>query len=131
MDLDPLSGPAVAAAISALVAGTAGEADKIAWGSLAALVHRTFGRGSPPDNLVGGECDAGVVDALSRELASRAESDPVFAEALRSWVSSASSSPGGGEVRNVIAGEAYIEGNVVQTRSVFGSVTFGGPGVPG
>jgi hypothetical protein len=131
MDLDSLGVPSIAAAISALVTGAGGQAGENAWQNLAALVRRTFGRGSPPDRIVSGEYDVGVVEALSRELASRAASDPTFADALRSWMSNVPSSEvGGGEVYNVIGGEAYVEGNVVQTRDVFGSITFGGPSIP-
>lgn len=129
MDLDPLGIPAIAAAVSALVAGTAGEAGKSAWENLVVLVRRTFGRGSTPDRLVSGERGTGMVESLSRELASRAESDAAFADALRSWISNASPDPRG-DVHNVIAGESYVEGNVVQTRDVYGSIIFGGPGFP-
>jgi hypothetical protein len=129
VDLDPSSVPALVAVITAVLAGTAGEAGAHVWNSLVQLVRRTFGSGSAERDLVDQRPDAASIDILSRHLAARARTDPVFADALRSWASTAAPATGGdATVTNVVSGEAYIEGNVVQTRDVFGSITFGGTG---
>lgn len=121
MDLDPLSVPAVVAVLSAVLAATAGEAGTSLWDSLTALVRRWFGNDSAPAGIVGSRPDAEGVDALAAALTARAAADPAFAEALRGWSSQVPTS----DVTNLIGGEAYIEGDVVQARDVHGSITFG------
>ncbi|SBW28828.1 hypothetical protein FDG2_6051 [Candidatus Protofrankia californiensis] len=128
VDLDPLNASAITATISAILGGAAGEAGRNAWESLATLVRRAFGRGSPPDDIVDHAPSDEEVEALARELAARARTDPGFGEALRSWASHMSPPPSDNDrVLNMITGDAYVEGNVVQARDVAGSIVFGTP----
>ncbi len=128
VDLDPLSASAIAATISAVLGGAAGEAGRGAWESLATLVRRAFEHGSPPDDIVDHAPSDEEVETLAWELAARARTDPGFAEALRSWASQASPlPPDSGRVLNTITGDAYVEGNVVQARDIAGSIVFGAP----
>ncbi|ORT49025.1 hypothetical protein KBI5_14870 [Frankia sp. KB5] len=125
--------PALVATITAVLAGTASEAGAHVWNSLVDLVRRTFGAGSRERELVESDltdeedADAESVDDLARHLAARALLDPDFADALRSWTTSAQSTPtGDGSVTNIVGGNARIDGGLLQARDVHGSITLGG-----
>ncbi len=134
MDLDPLSVPALIATLTAVLAGTAGEAGAHVWHSLVGLIHRAFGADSPARDLAerdpaGLEPDPAAVETLSRHLAARALLDPAFAEALRSWAASATPEEDtAGSVTNVVGDHARVDGGLVQTRNVYGNITLGGTG---
>ncbi|MCK9894424.1 hypothetical protein [Frankia sp. AgB32] len=131
-----MSVPALVAVITAVLAGTASEAGVQVWNALRSLVGRAFGSGSTPDELVerdlaGPEADAGAIETLSRHLAARALLDPDFADALRAWTATATATAGedaAGSVTNIVGDQAHIEGGLVQTRDVYGSITLGGAG---
>ncbi|WP_131802196.1 hypothetical protein [Parafrankia soli] len=134
MDLDPLSVPALVAALTAVLAGTAGEAGAQVWQSLVGLIRRTFGSGSPARDLVEREpsdleADTNAVQTLSLFLAAQALHDPAFAEALRSWTANVTPDEGtAGSVTNIVGDHARVDGGLVQTRTVYGNITLGGAG---
>ncbi|WP_261564543.1 hypothetical protein [Frankia gtarii] len=129
MDLDPLSVPALAAVLSAVLAGTTSEAGSAAWRALIGLVRRSFGMGPVQERIVRDDLNSADVDVLARELSERAGSDPTFAAALRRWSAEASAFTGKNDsVTNQIGGEALVEGDVVQARDISGPITFGNRG---
>ncbi|MCM3886808.1 hypothetical protein [Frankia sp. R82] len=133
MDLDPLSVPALVATLTAVLAGTAGEAGVQAWHALAGLVQRMFGSGSPARDLTERdpgalEPDPAAVETLARHLAARALTDPVFAAALQSWAASTASVDAPGSVTNIVDGNARVDGGLVQTHTIHGNITLGGSG---
>ncbi|RJL31000.1 hypothetical protein [Bailinhaonella thermotolerans] len=112
---------ALAAIISALAGGAAGEAGKSAWNSLTALVRRRFGDDSaelerrPPDEAAAG-------------LVWRAGADPEFGEALAEWMRDASALvQQRRDVTNTISGDARVTGPVIQAGDIHGSINLGGP----
>ncbi|MCM3923851.1 hypothetical protein ND748_19530 [Frankia sp. AiPs1] len=126
MDLDPLSVPALAALMSAVLAGTTSEAGGAVWRALVGLVRRSFGAGPLQERIVRDELDSADVDFLAQALADRADSDPAFAAALRRWSAQATAVAGGNDsVTNQIGGDAVIEGDVIQARDISGPITFG------
>jgi hypothetical protein len=100
--------------------GVGGEAGQAAWAGLSSLVRRAFGR-EPDRPPVSDEASAG---ALAAELLERARRDPEFAAELRAWFAEAETA-GGGNVENVIQGDAQVRGPVVQARDIHGSISFG------
>ncbi|MCL9759114.1 hypothetical protein [Frankia sp. AiPa1] len=127
-----MSVPALIATLTALFAGTAGEAGAQVWQSLVGLIRRTFGSGSPARDLVEREpaeleADPNAIQTLSLVLAAQALHDPAFAEALRSWTAAVTPDEGAaGSVTNVVGDHARVDGGLVQTRTVYGNITLGG-----
>jgi hypothetical protein len=134
VDLDPLSVPALVATLTAVLAGTAGEAGTQVWQSLVGLLRRTFRSGTPGRDLAEREpadldADPNAVRTLSRLLAAQAIHDPAFAEALRSWAATVTpDKDAAGSVTNIVGDHARVDGGLVQTRTVYGNITFGGTG---
>ncbi|MEV7009969.1 hypothetical protein [Streptosporangium sp. NPDC051022] len=115
----------LAAIVSALIGGAAGEAGKGAWTSLTTLVRRRFGGDSAElaELEQAGPDDSHEIAGL---LVDRGESDPRFREELTSWVSeTARTIRQSHDVSNTISGEARIHGNVIQAGDVFGSINLG------
>src|SRR4051794_14938397 len=121
--------------------GVGGEAGEGAWAGVGLLAPRAFGRGAgrPPaddEGTAGGRAAGGglgsrargawgreparppandevTAGALAAELLERARRDPEFAAELRAWFADAER-VGGGNVENVISGDAQVQGPVVQ-----------------
>ncbi|PZG40962.1 hypothetical protein C1I98_22245 [Spongiactinospora gelatinilytica] len=123
--MDPSIIPALAAVISAVVGGAAGEAGKSAWTSLTSLVRRRFGRETAAELEPGANSTS---TEMAEDLVNRAGADPEFARALAAWMSETSRvvQQQKHDVVNVIGGEARITGPVVQAGDVFGSINLGG-----
>lgn len=120
-----LTASALAAVLTQVADTVGGEAGQAAWASLRSLVRRAFGR--EPERL---PADGEAAGALASELVERARRDPEFAAELRAWFADAER-VGGGNVENVIQGDAHVQGPVVQARDVHGGISFGtGPAVP-
>ncbi|SEH04083.1 hypothetical protein SAMN05444920_1573 [Nonomuraea solani] len=123
--MDPSVIPTLAAVISAIVGGAAGEAGKNAWASLTALIRRRFGD------------DDAVVSAIERAetrpaaetaeiIAVRAAADPTFEEELRHWTTeTVRFVQSRHDVSNTISGDARVTGPVLQAGDVHGSINFG------
>jgi hypothetical protein len=123
--MDPSVIPPLAAVISAIVGGAAGEVGKNAWTSLTTLVRRRFGD------------DAAVTSAVERAgtqtaqetadiITSHAATDPVFHEALDRWtVETAHLIQSRHDVSNTINGNAKITGPVLQAGDIYGSIRLG------
>ena len=122
--MDPSVIPTLAAVISAIVGGAAGEVGKNAWTSLTGLVRRRFG-----DDAVAAIETAQTPELTAESLAERAQADPAFAEALTSWTTeTARLVQIKHDVTNTISGNARITGPVLQAGDVFGSINFGKSG---
>lgn len=128
--VDPISVASLAAAITAVVQRTAGEAGKQAWNTLAKLVQKSFGRHSPPCaelELIGSSPDEEQrILELASVLAGRAREQPSFADELAMWLANVEGY-NEGEVANVVAGRARVQGPVLQGRNFTGSIIFGAP----
>ncbi|GGM69880.1 hypothetical protein GCM10010106_15120 [Thermopolyspora flexuosa] len=126
--MDPIV-PTLAAILTALVGGAAGEAGKSAWESLAALVRRRFGRDRQALEAVA-RPDAVAPGELASLLGERAAADPEFRAALERWLAEAgpvARRAAGDPVNdtvNIVSG--HVGGNVIQAREIHGSITFGG-----
>ena len=119
--MDPSVIPALAAVISAIVGGAAGEVGKNAWTSLTGLVRRRFG-----DDAVAAIDTARTPEESARSLVERAQADPEFGETLASWTAeTARLVQTKHDVSNTISGDARITGPVLQAGDVFGSINFG------
>ncbi|WP_436758137.1 hypothetical protein [Streptosporangium sp. V21-05] len=115
----------LAAIISALIGGAAGEAGKNAWASLATLARHRFGRDSTEVAALE-QATSDSPQEVAGILVDRARSDPEFGESLASWTSETDRIiRQSSDVSNTIGGDARIHGNVVQTGTVFGSINFG------
>ncbi|MEU4230937.1 hypothetical protein AB0F17_42165 [Nonomuraea sp. NPDC026600] len=122
--MDPSVIPALAAVISAIVGGAAGEVGKNAWTSLTGLVRRRFG-----DDAVAAIETAQTPEETAQNLLERAQLDPAFAETLTSWTAeTARLVQTKHDVTNTISGDARITGPVLQAGDVFGSINFGKSG---
>ncbi|WP_155357320.1 hypothetical protein [Acrocarpospora macrocephala] len=120
----------IAALISAVAGGVAGEVGKNAWTSLASLVRRRYGDHSR---------ELAAVEAASPESASSetapdisgllvewARTDADFGEALTTWAAQTAETIGQShDIANTISGDARIQGTVIQAGDVFGSITIG------
>lgn len=125
--MDPSVIPTLAAVISAIIGGAAGEAGKNAWTSLTALVRGRFGD------------DAAVTSAIERAgtrpaeetaeiIAGHAATDPAFEESLGRWTAeTVRLIQSKHDVSNTVGGDARITGPVVQAGDVFGSINLGKP----
>lgn len=115
----------LAAIISALIGGAAGEAGKSAWTSLTTLARHRFG----PDSTEVAVLERTTADdseEIAGILVDRAEADPGFKESLASWTSETSRIiQQSHEVSNTISGEAQIHGHVIQAGNIFGSINLG------
>lgn len=122
--MDPSVIPALAAVISAIVGGAAGEAGKNAWTSLTGLVRRRFG-----DDAVAAIETAQTPEETARSLVERAQEDAEFGQNLTSWTTeTARLVQTKHDVSNTISGDARITGPVLQAGDVFGSINFGRSG---
>jgi hypothetical protein len=131
--VDPISVAALTAAITAVAQGTASEAGKQAWNALTRLVHKAFGRHSPPS------ADLEVLEAspdqkhriveLATVLASRAREQHSFADELATWLINTKGDVNRSEdkVTNTVSGYAQVQGPVVQGRDFTAPITFGAP----
>ncbi|WP_204030528.1 hypothetical protein [Sinosporangium siamense] len=115
---------ALAAIVSALLGGVAGEAGRSAWMSLSTLVRNRFGGDSAAVAAVERGEDA---EEITGVLVEEARSDPEFAESLDAWARQAGSIvEQRQQVSNVISGDAHVTGTVIQAGNVFGGIHLGG-----
>ncbi|MEV4080321.1 hypothetical protein AB0J43_08535 [Nonomuraea fuscirosea] len=123
--MDPDMVPTLAAIVSAIVGGTAGEAGKQAWVSLAALVRRRFG---------GDDSAVAILESpvrrqpeeITQVLVDRAHADPGFESALAKWMTdTVHLIQHTHVVHNSIGGNARIDGPVIQAGDVSGSIYLG------
>jgi hypothetical protein len=131
--VEPITAAVLATAVVPLVTGVAGEAGKQAWTSLANLVRRTFKGDSAPvraiAELEAAPTDQARIDAAAAALAQEAGHDAGFAVQLASWLDTAREvSFADHRVTNIVAGEAHVQGPVVQARDISGPITFGDSG---
>ncbi|WP_188192159.1 hypothetical protein [Nonomuraea sp. SYSU D8015] len=119
--MDPSVIPTLAAVISAIVGGAAGEVGKNAWTSLTALVRRRFGDDAPAVAAL-----EGPPEEVTRALVDHAQADSEFQQALTKWtVDTARLIQSKHDVSNTIGGEARISGPVIQAGDVYGSINLG------
>ncbi|MFC7592060.1 hypothetical protein ACFQYP_56330 [Nonomuraea antimicrobica] len=117
----------MAAVISAIIGGAAGEAGKGAWTSLTTLVRRRFGDDDTVTAAIE-RAETRPVEETAQIIANYATDDPAFAEELRRWsAESARLVQSKHDVSNTISGDARITGPVLQTGDVFGSINLGNP----
>jgi hypothetical protein len=116
-----LTASVLTAVLMRVAEGVGGEAGQAAWAGLSSLARRALGRepARPPAT------DEAGARELAAELLERARRDPEFATELRAWFAEAER-VGGGNVENVISGDAQVQGPVVQARDIHGSISFGG-----
>ncbi|GES26303.1 hypothetical protein Aple_092020 [Acrocarpospora pleiomorpha] len=115
----------IAALLSALAGGVAGEVGKTAWTSLTSLVRRRFGDNSRELAAVEATSPETAPD-ISDLLVEWAHTDADFGEALTSWAAQTAENIGQShDVTNTISGNARIQGPVIQAGDVFGSITLG------
>lgn len=132
--MDPLTTSALASTITALLAGTAGEAGKSTWATLTSAVHRIFGSESPQaaastaaELAVTGQdsADQTAVNVAAAQLLAGAERDPAFAALLRDWHTDAAAVvQGSHSTTNVVSGNARVHA-LNQGRDVQGNINFG------
>ncbi|WP_345567072.1 hypothetical protein [Nonomuraea rosea] len=123
--MDPSVIPTLAAVVTAIVGGAAGEAGKNAWTSLTALVRRRFGDDAPAAaalELTG----AHSPEAITQILVDHAKADAEFGQALSTWTTDATHLvQHKHDVSNTIGGDAHISGPVIQAGDVLGSINIG------
>lgn len=125
--MDPNLIPTLAAIISAIAGGAAGEAGKQAWTSLTRLVRRRFGDHAPAAL----EHPGAQPDEITRILVDHAKTDADFEQALTAWTTNTLHLIQHDKVvRNTISGDAHISGSVVQAGDIGGSIQFGTPHRP-
>ncbi|MGH3774442.1 MAG: hypothetical protein ACRDRR_01700 [Pseudonocardiaceae bacterium] len=131
--IDPISVTSLTAAITAVANGTASEAGKQAWNALTGLVHKAFGRHSPPSTdleVVGSSPSQEYrILELSTILASRAREQRSFADELATWLTDAKRDLdfSEGKIINTVSGHAQVQGPVFQGRDFTAPITFGAP----
>ena len=128
--LDPITTTALATVVTGLANGATGEAGRQVWGTLVSTVRDWFDRDSAPAQAVaeleGPPVDRADAERVASVLADAAEQHPQFAERLGAWMQDARRiTTGDHNVSNEISGNAHIQGPVVQTRDVYGSINFG------
>ncbi len=134
--VDPVSVTLLAGAITAMATGAGGEAGKQAWTSLTALVHKAFGRHSPPEAtltaLEAAPDDQGQATTLATVLTDHADKNRSFAAELRTWLGDARRilQLSDDQVTNIIGGSAQVHGPVFQGRDFTGPISFGTPPLP-
>jgi hypothetical protein len=125
---------AAIALLSAAASSTATEAGRAAWESLVALGRRVTGRGGEAAPAVPESVDPRddeAVRVLTGRLADRARADADVAAELCRWAEThraaleVDQSDRRGDVHNEIAGNATIEGPVIQARDIHGGINFG------
>jgi hypothetical protein len=122
--MDIVSTSALAGVVSQVLGGTAGEAGKQAWDGLVTLVRRLRpGTGTETALATAVSGDNAGIARTSQALVDAAAADPVFAAALDGWYRQTVTLVGG-DVTNVISGNARIGGNVIQARDISGPITF-------
>jgi hypothetical protein len=129
--MDPITASALTAVLLKVGEGVTSEAGKQLWEKFTGVVKGAFGRTAPEVSaareLEAGNADRGQVEALAQVLAAQSERDPELAEDLRAWIAEVEQrSPNGGDVTNIISGNAKVRGNVLQTRDVHGNINLGG-----
>ncbi|MEQ4716038.1 hypothetical protein [Nonomuraea sp. B19D2] len=123
--MDPSVIPTLAAVISAIVGGAAGEAGKNAWTSLTALIRRRFGDDVAVTSAIE-RAESRPPEETAEIIAAHAAADPSFQEALDRWtVETARLIQSKHDVSNTISGNARITGPVLQAGDVFGSINLG------
>ncbi|TDE39937.1 hypothetical protein E1295_32550 [Nonomuraea mesophila] len=123
--MDPSTIPTLAAIVSAIVGGAAGEAGKHAWTSLTALVRRRFGDGDAAVAALE-QIDAQSPEEVTKVLVDHAKADAEFEQALIAWTTNTMHFiQYEHDVHNTIAGHAHISGPVIQAGDVLGSINFG------
>ncbi|MEU8401898.1 hypothetical protein AB0C28_42510 [Nonomuraea sp. NPDC048892] len=123
--MDPDMVPTLAAIVSAIVGGTAGEAGKQAWTSLTALVRRRFGGDDSATAIVESPAKQ-QPEEIAQVLVDRAHTDPEFELTLAKWMTDTVHLIRHTHVvHNSIGGSAHVNGPVVQAGDVFGSINFG------
>ncbi|TMR22211.1 hypothetical protein ETD86_12255 [Nonomuraea turkmeniaca] len=125
--MDPSVIPTLAAVISAIIGGAAGEAGKNAWTSLTALIRRRFADDDAVTAAIE-RAETRPAEETAEIIAGRAATDPAFEEALHRWtVETARLVQSKHDVSNTISGNARISGPVLQAGDVFGSINLGKP----
>lgn len=131
---DPISVAVIAAAIGAAASGAGSEAGKQAWSSLTALVRRTLHREPTTDRLIeaiqAAPGDNDKVQYLAVKLAEYAEADEGFSADLAAWLERTErvrqhQSP----TTNIVAGNAVINGQLLQGRDFLGPLSLGPPAI--
>ena len=123
--MEPFTTAALATALTTLVNGAAGEAGKTAWTSLRTFVKSRLGRDPQPAAVVAAleatPTDPATAQRLAIALQDLARDDQTAAAWLSAWLTEVQTHT---PVNNVIAGQAQISGNVVQTHTVNGDIHF-------
>jgi hypothetical protein len=122
--MDIVSTSALAGVVSQVLGGAAGEAGKQAWDNLVTLVRRLLpGTSAETALATTAPGDGAAATRTSQALVDAATADPAFAAALDGWYRQAVTLVGG-NVTNIISGDARISGNVMQARDIHGPITF-------
>lgn len=123
--MEPFTTAALAAALTTLVNGVAGEAGKTAWVSMRSFVTSRLTRHPEAIEAIAvleaTPTDAVAAERLAVSLGDLARHDRTAAAWLAAWFTEVQTQT---PVSNVIAGQARISGNVVQTHTVNGDIHF-------
>ncbi|MCU7730744.1 hypothetical protein ODJ79_44115 [Actinoplanes sp. KI2] len=121
--MEPLTTATLAAALTALVNSTAGEAGKAAWASLKTFVTaRLVRHPESADALAALEGPAGdhaTAEHLASILFTLAQEDQTDRAWLQTWCSEVRSVA---QVNNVVTGRAHVSGNVIQAHTINGGI---------
>jgi hypothetical protein len=134
--MEPLTASLLAAALTTLVTGTAGEAGKSAWATLASTTRRMLGAGDGTvaaveelEGVIVADPVAEVMEAKAQAAAQRlieaAAQEPAFGQALQSWLQQNQTLlPGDSATTNTVSGSAQV-GVLIQGRDFHGSIDVG------
>jgi hypothetical protein len=125
--MEPFTTAALAAALSTLVNGAAGEAGKSAWKSLTAFVRSKRGPGSPPaaalTALERTPQDQQAAQHLAVSLQELAGSDHTAGEWLNPWFEELQTIAGHPpSTTNIISGNAQVN-TAIQAHIIHGNIT--------
>ena len=125
--MEPMGTAALAAVITALVNGMAGEVGKSVWASLKSFVLARVEHDSAAASALATieqvPADQGAAKQLAAAIHDVVRADPAAASWLSSWFEearAATSAPA--SVTNIVGGEAQVHGPVIQGHNFFGSI---------
>ncbi|MFB4276427.1 MULTISPECIES: hypothetical protein [unclassified Nonomuraea] len=123
--MDPSAISALAAIVSAIIGGAAGEAGKHAWTSLITLVRRSSDT-NPHAVAALERLGTQSPEEITKALVDHANADAEFAESLIGWTNDTIHlTQHKRDVSNTIGGNARVSGPVIQAGDVLGSINIG------
>jgi hypothetical protein len=123
--VEPFTTAALAATLTTLVNGAAGEAGKTAWASMRNFVTTRLARHPQSAEAVAAleasPSDTSAAERLAVSLQGLAHDDQSAAAWIAAWFTDVQTNT---PVSNMIAGRARISGNIVQTHTINGDINF-------